>query len=268
MKYDTIFWVIKLSRHARIKSKSGIFHIMLRGINRQTIFEDNEDMERFLGTIQRYKTVSKYENYGYCLMNNHIHLLLRETDEPISTAIKRISSSYVYWYNWKYNRCGHLFQERYKREAVENEAYLLTVLRYIHQNPVKAGLTKSPQEYKWSSYSEYINSEYANKTVITDTEFVLKTFSSNKKESINLFIKYTNQINEDKCLDYSERIRLTDSEVIEHYAKLGLNDIKQLQHLEKPKRNEVIRKLKTIEGVTVRQLSRITGISKSVIDRI
>mgnify|MGYP000862516675 CR=1 FL=1 len=81
-------------------------------------------------------------------MSNHVYLLLTETEEPISVAIKRICSSYVYWYNWKYGRCGHLFQERYKSETVENDAYLLTELRYIHQNPVKAGLSRSIRDYR------------------------------------------------------------------------------------------------------------------------
>lgn len=145
-----------MPRCARRKSESGIFHIILRGINKQNIFEDDEDREKFTETIKRYKEVSKYEIYSYCLMTNHIHLLLKETDEEISKAMKRICSSFVYWYNWKYERCGHLFQERYKSEAVETDTYLLTVLRYIHQNPVKAGLTKTSQEYNWSSYNDYI----------------------------------------------------------------------------------------------------------------
>lgn len=251
-----------MPRYARQKSESGIFHVMLRGINKQTIFEDDEDRERFLHTIQRYKAISKYEIYGYCLMSNHIHLLLKETQETISTAIKRISSSYVYWYNWKYGRFGHLFQERYKSEIVENDGYLLTVLRYIHRNPVKAGLTKSVQEYKWSSYNEYIK-----EPVITDTGFALQIFSTNREKAIVIFIGYTNKQNEDKCLDYNEKKRLSDNEVREFIAKLGFQSGSELQHLERDERNEIIRKLKSIEGVAIRQLSRIIGISKSVIDR-
>jgi putative transposase len=185
-----------MARYARRKSESGIFHIMLRGINKQSIFEDNEDRERFLNTIERYRKVSEYKIYGYCLMGNHVHLLLKEAGESISDAIKRICSSYVHWYNWKYDRCGHLFQDRYKSEPVEDEIYLLTVLRYIHQNPVKAGLTKTVQEYRWSSYNEYIN-----RPIITDTDFIMKIFSNDKAKAEQLFIEHTNERNEDKCLD-------------------------------------------------------------------
>ena len=127
-----------MARLARERSNSGIYHVMVRGINRQSLFEDDEDRQRLIQTIGVYKSISNYDLYGYCLMNNHIHLLMRETREPISQAIKRISSSYVHWYNLKYKRCGHLFQERFKSEVVETNAYFLTVLRYIHQNPIKA----------------------------------------------------------------------------------------------------------------------------------
>jgi len=255
--------VINMSRHAREKGKSGILHIMLRGINRQTIFEKDEDREKLLSTIERYKAICKYKVYGYCLMNNHVHLLLKETEEPISKAIKRICSSYVYWYNHKYERCGHLFQERYKSEAVEDDAYLLTVLRYIHQNPVKSGMSRTVGEYKWSSYNEYIFN-----TGIVDSGFVLQIFSTDLQNSIDLFIKYTNEVNKDKCLDNNEKVRCTDNEAKELLAEFGVNSITELQQLEMSMRNEMIKRLKFVEGISIRQLSRLTGISKSVIDRI
>ncbi|MFC4024421.1 transposase [Oceanobacillus longus] len=126
-----------MPRKPRRKSRNGIYHVMLRGINRQTIFEDDNDRIRLLETIKRFKDISKFRIFCYCLMDNHIHLLLKETEEPVSKAIQRISASYVYWYNDKYERSGHLFQERFKSENVETITYFLTVLRYIHQNPVK-----------------------------------------------------------------------------------------------------------------------------------
>lgn len=100
-----------MPRDARARSESGIYHIMLRGINRQDIFLDEEDAERLLETIKKYKEVSKFNIFAYCVMSNHIHMLVREVEESISNTIKRISSSYVFWYNKKYERCEHLFQE-------------------------------------------------------------------------------------------------------------------------------------------------------------
>ena len=129
---------------------------MLRGINKQTIFEDDEDNEKFLQVIKDCKATSGFELYGYCLMGNHAHLLLKETPETLGQIVKRIASRYVWWFNWKYLRCGHLYQDRFKSEAVEDDPYFAVVLRYIHQNPMKAGICESIGDYKWSSYNEYI----------------------------------------------------------------------------------------------------------------
>ncbi len=252
-----------MPRQARKKSESGIYHIMMRGINRQTIFRDKNDKKKFLLTLKYYKKINNFELYCYCLMNNHIHLLVKETSESISNFIKRISSSYVYWYNRKYERCGHLFQERFKSETVESEEYFLTVLRYIHQNPVKAGLVKNVEEYEWSSYNEYMKN-----ATITDINFALDFFSSDRLKAIKLFEEFTNEKNEDKCLDYEEKLRLKDDEVRGYLAINGIKNKDEINQLDKSKRNKIISKIKSIDGVTIRQLSRITGLSKSVIDRI
>src|SRR5690554_1287672 len=129
-----------MPRRARQKSSTGVYHVMLRGINKQIIFHDQEDYKKYIQTIRDYKQLCEYEIYAYCLMNNHIHLLIKEGKEDLGIIFRRIGSKYVYWYNLKYKRCGHLFQDRYRSEVVETEHYLLTVLRYIHQNLVKAGI--------------------------------------------------------------------------------------------------------------------------------
>lgn len=141
-----------MPRGARKKIASGIYHVMLRGINRQVIFEDDEDREKDLQCPEEYKALSGYTLYTYCLMGNHLHLLIREGKEPLEMIFKRIGARYVFWYNWKYKRSGHLFQDRFKSEPVDNDIYFLTVLRYIYQNPVKAGLCKKAEKYPWSSY--------------------------------------------------------------------------------------------------------------------
>lgn len=94
--------------------------------------------------------------YGWSLMGNHVHLLLKEADEPIGDVMKRISSSYVYYYNHKYDRVGHLFQERFKSQPVEDWGYFLTLLRYIHQNPLKPHLVEDLKDYRWSSWNEFL----------------------------------------------------------------------------------------------------------------
>ncbi|MBM7573294.1 transposase [Aquibacillus albus] len=251
-----------MPRSPRRKSRNGIYHIMLRGINRQTIFEDELDKKRFLETIKRFKDSSKIQIYGYCLMDNHIHLLLRETEETVSKVIQRISASYVYWYNYKYERSGHLFQDRFKSENVETSRYFLTVLRYIHQNPLKAGLSNDVFTCEWTSIGEYYNN--AN---LVDVELALHLFSTDRTKATQLFTDYMQMVNEDQCLDDSIKVRMSDSEVKNYLVNLGVNS-STLQQMDKQTRDAIILELKKLNGVTIRQISRITGISKSVIDRV
>jgi putative transposase len=252
-----------MPRKGRKKSRSGVYHIMMRGINRQTIFEDDEDRHKFLETLKKYKDISGYELYSYCLMDNHVHLLMREIEEPIAKLIKRISSSYVYWYNVKYERIGHLFQERFKSENVESEAYFLTVLRYIHQNPLKAWLANNVWDCKWTSIYEYVHI-----VEMVDINLGLRLFSEDRNIALPLFKKYMEQHNHDQCLDDVVRVRLSDCEVKEHLTKIGIASISHFQQLEKEERDQVLVMLKGLKGVNLRQLSRITGISKSVIQRV
>lgn len=252
-----------MPRDARKRSKSGIYHIMLRGINRQNIFEDDGDKVRLLETIKKYREVSEYEIYAYCIMRNHFHMLVKEVEESISDTIKRISSSYVFWYNKKYERCGHLFQERFKSEAVQDDEYFLTVLRYIHQNPIKAGIVKDILKYKWSSYGEYIG-----EATIINPDFALYMFSTDRKSSIELFCSFNRQKNNDMCLEDDEKVRVSDVELKQLFFELGVMDPKDLKNQDKNKRNEIIKNLKEVNGVTVRQLSRVSGLSKSQIGRI
>lgn len=252
-----------MPRQAREKSNTGIYHLILRGINRQNIFENDEDRNKFIKVLSYYKTISDYELYGYCLMDNHIHLLIKENIESISNIIKRISSSYVSWYNKKYHRCGHLFQERFKSEVVESEEYFITVLRYIHQNPIKAKISNDVKVYPWISYNEYLHS-----SKLIDSSIVLGMFSNDLDKAKKLYKEYMNKETKDKCLEYKEKIPAKDSEVIACFHGLGINSVSDLQQLEKRARDEIINKVKQMDNVTIRQLARITGISKSVIDRI
>lgn len=253
-----------MPRNSREKSATGIYHIMIRGINRQAIFEDDEDRLKFLKVIKAFKDDQGFELYAYCLMNNHVHLLLKEELDSVATIMKRICGSYVYWYNRKYERCGHLFQDRYKSEVVESDRYFLTVLRYIHQNPLKAGLVKSIDDYKWSSYNDYIG----NKSGIVDIEFVLDIFSINDEKTLELFKEFNLEENQDACLEIKEKQKISDNEIMIYMAQQGIDNINKFQQLEKSKKIALLSDLKSVDGISVRQLARITGVSKSFIDRL
>jgi len=245
-----------MPRQARKKSGSGIYHIMLRGINRQQIFEDEEDREHFLETLENYKDLCGYTIYAYCLMGNHIHLLLKEGKEDLTLVFKRIAGSYVYWYNWKYHRCGHLFQDRYKSEPVEDDGYFVTVLRYIHQNPVAAKICKFAEEYPYSSMKEYLTFPH-----LTDTKFGLSMLPDEQ------FLAYHREENDDTCMEIEERYRLTDEEAKQLIYKIAkCKTVGDFQLLDIATRNVCINKLHS-KGLSIRQISRLTGLSKKIVER-
>lgn len=248
-----------MPRTPRRKSASGIYHIMLRGINQQVIFEDELDYAKFLETLEKYKAVSEYKIYAYCLMSNHIHLLIKVEKEELDLIMKRIAGSYVYWYNWKYYRKGHLFQDRFKSEPVEDDAYFLTVLRYIHQNPIKAGLAETVDDYRYSSYHCYLD----EKSRLVDSDLALSILEKDD------FIKFNNESNNDVCLDVEEKdFRINDIDarkIIQEVSKCS--NATEFQKLLPKDRNEIIVKLKQ-RGLSIRQISRLTGISKGKVERL
>ena len=248
-----------MPRLPRQKSESGIYHIMLRGINQQAIFEDNEDYFKFVETLEKYKAVSEYKVFAYCLMSNHIHILLKAEKEDLDLIMKRVAGSYVYWYNRKYYRKGHLFQDRFRSEPVEDDAYFMTVLRYIHQNPIKAGIVDDIAKYRYSSYNDYIREE----SRVVDLNVVLSLM---KKDE---FIAFNNEKNDDICLDIEAKdFRINDIDAKKIIKKLSKCDsVTEFQQLEQKKRDEYIRKLKD-KGLSIRQISRLTGISFSIVRKL
>ena len=244
-----------MPRHARALSNSGIYHIILRGINRQTIFNDDDDYQRFINTLKKYKTVSGYTLYAYCLMNNHIHILLRVGQEKLETILKRIAGSYVYWYNFKYNRIGHLFQDRFKSEPVDSDEYFLTVLRYIHQNPIKARICERLEDYRYSSYIDYLN----NRNDFTCIDFAYSILGRND------FFEFNNENNDDKCLDAEEKRRLTDKDGMELLQQmLKGKPVEVIVEFEEKDKAALISRMKS-EGLSIRQISRLTGVSIGIV---
>ncbi len=240
---------------------TGFYHIIMRGINRQSIFEDNDDYWRFLQTLKKYKEISGYWVLAYCFLDNHIHLLLKENLEPLEQIMRRLCGSFVYWYNWKYERIGNLFQDRFKSETVEDDAYFLTVLRYIHQNPLQAGLVKDISHYRWSSYHEYLHP-----TGFVDVDFALNLFHTDREKAVPLFVSHQKERKNDCCLDVEEKKRFTDQEAREIIKKVCnvINAI-DLQAMERTRRNGFLKKLNEEYKISIRQISRLTGISRGVV---
>ena len=247
-----------MARLPRKRSSTGIYHVMLRGIDKRNIFLHDDDKEKFSDYLFRAKELGVFELYGYCLMDNHVHLLIKEGEE-LGKSIKRVTVGYVYWHNEKYQRTGHLFQNRYKSEVVESDSYLVIVARYIHQNPVKAKIVKNPRGYKWSSYKDYLCS-YNGAGTNTDTEFIKGYFKTKRS-----FETFMNEPNSDECLGYEEGKNYTDEKLINIITnEAGPGTIGGLP---RKKRDEIIYKVYESTGASIRQLSNAMGIGRGIVQR-
>ena len=175
----------------------------------------------------------------------------------------KILSMYVSWFNFKYQRSGSLIGNRYKSEPIENDKYYLTLIRYIHQNPLKANITKKLSEYLWSSYNIYISD---NTRDIVDIDFALDMFSGDRDTAKKAFKEF-HEILGDENFELSDKIRLTDDQLKRKMLEIAkvekLSDI-ALQN--KQDRNTIIRNLRH-NRISIRDIERMTGISRGVISR-
>lgn len=244
-------YFILMPRHARQRSITHVYHVMLRGINRMMIFCETDDWQFFLNLLKQQAS-DKFKVYCYCLMTNHIHLIIES--EELSRCVHRIATRYAMWFNHKYKRCGYLFQDRFKSEVIEEESYLLQCFRYILQNPVKAGLCAKASLYTWSSYCNYFSS-YSS-FIYTD---FLNTFFNSEKD----FENYIALVDNEQYMDIDQVDKWDDQAIRDIYnQKLGE---KRIIELSKGDRIQLIRELQRETHASVRQLSEVTGISRYVI---
>ena len=248
-----------MPRTARKTAGSNIFHVMLRGINRQDIFEEDEDRLQFMTILCRCRELSGFRLHAFVLMSNHIHLLIEPAGETLDMVFRRIGTRYAVWYNRKYQRAGHLFQDRFRSENVETEQYYKTVLRYILQNPMKAGLEKRPGSYKWSSYLAYEK----GRSLLTDTHYALDVFGS--RETL---LEYLAENNDDSVMDEEDHDwRLRDDSAKEIIRRItGCVYVSDFQRFDLSAQKEFAKEL-YIERLSIRQIARMTGMSKSTVAR-
>lgn len=245
-----------MSRIPRLKSKIGFYHIMLRGNERRNIFNDETDRLKFIETIKEAKQETRFHIHAYCLMDNHIHLMLREGTEDIATVMKRITVRYVSYFNKKYKRVGHLFQDRYKSEIVEDERYALNLARYIHQNPVRAGMINMIDNYKWSSYHCY----FEENPDIVDTGTILGIFATDKRKALHEFAKYMKMDTQETFLDLEteEMDEEAARDLLKRMAESGGNSLSDKQ----------IKEFRILTNLSIRKIAEISGINKDRIHKI
>lgn len=246
-----------MPRRARILCASRTYHVMIRGVNRQTIFEDEEDKNTFLSLVLRYKRECHFKLIGYCLMGNHAHLLIKLGDYELQSVFRRLNTAYAYYFNLKYDRTGHLFQDRYKSEPITTDGQLQQVLRYIHLNPIKAGICTIPENYKDSSYRAYLK----GKSSLVNTHLILKMISITK-------LKVFTMENNTDCFMENEskrKLGVTDTKAKEIMQTIfGGSTVAAFQALDNLRKKLVLIKLRK-RGLSINQICRLTGTARRLV---
>lgn len=179
-----------MPRQPRIDSPDLLYHVIVRGIERKNIFIDYDDRVNFVERLHKLLTETDTDCYAWALIPNHLHLLLRPQRIPLSRFMRRLLTGYAVTFNRRHNRSGHLFQNRYKSIVCEEESYLLELIRYIHLNPLRAGLVTNLEnldDYLWCGHAEILGE---NKGAGIAADWVLALFSKYKKPACQLYRQF------------------------------------------------------------------------------
>jgi putative transposase len=180
-----------MGRPIRIEYPGALYHVTSRGNERKDIFKDDIDRERFLEIVADYHDRFDILIHAYVLMGNHYHLVLETPRGNLVKIMHGINGAYTNWYNRKYDRIGHLFQGRYRALLVDKDSYLLELSRYVHLNPVRAGISDRPEEYPWSSFPGYVRKE--KETAWVEYAWVLSQFGNHPERCRKKYQGYVKQ---------------------------------------------------------------------------
>jgi len=180
-----------MARPLRIEYPGGVYHVTSRGNARQAIFADDPDRGAFLELLGRVIERFNWLCHAYCLMGNHYHLLIETPEGNLSSGMRELNGRYTQTYNRRHGRVGHLLQGRYKAIVVDRDSYLLELCRYIVLNPVRTGVVKGPQAYRWSSYGATCGGVAAPKWLHTD--WLLQQFAKTRASAVRRYVAFVGQ---------------------------------------------------------------------------
>ncbi|MBE0466947.1 MAG: transposase [Candidatus Desulforudis sp.] len=216
-----------MGRKPRVEYEGAIYHVIQRGNNGEHILENDADKLFLLRELERSKQDAGLRLFGYVLMGNHYHLIVQTMDSPMSKVMHRVNGCFSRQYNRKQRRSGPNFEGRYRAILIEDERYLLAVLRYVHQNPVRAGICRRIADYQWSSDQYYRRNQYG----LVDIDLILDCLSDNRREAIKHYVLLMNEIDEDQ-VDYGATDAVSNDRVshiarseCEKAKREGLDDI-------------------------------------------
>lgn len=251
-----------MSRTSRTVSSADIYHIIIRGSGKQIIFEDDSDRFLFLRLLGKYFEELGGELFAWILMSNHVHVIARMPLEDVATLMRKLGATYFSRFNKKNEHVGPVLQGRYKSEAINTDEYLMTCVRYVHQNIEKAGSGKM-EEYPWSSYCLYTRSDSTCSFLQTETDFVLAVFGG--IENFKGFHAVRDYAVD--CIDIEKSgSRMSDDEaLIVARSLLGEDAMSHVKELDVPQRDTAIRMLKEKGRLSIRQVARLTGLGVKIV---
>lgn len=187
-----------MPRSSRPYAPFEYYHVLNRGVNRESIFRAKNDYLRFLDQLEESRRRFDWIVYSYCLMNNHYHLHIQTRNDPLATIMSSLQTSHSLYMNIKYRRSGVLFQNRFKSILIQKDPYHLQLSKYIHLNPVQAGLVRTPQEYPYSSYGEIIKHPLHQHRIL-DRRVIKSLLGSFDQKAVT---KYRQFVEESDTVDY------------------------------------------------------------------
>lgn len=242
---------------ARKVSECDLYHITSRGVGGQIIFEDDDDRRHFLALLKSACTDHGLNVAAWCLMENHFHLLVRADIKDISAAMKYLKETYAKDLNKRHSRVGSVFQGTFGSFPIEDESYMATAIRYIHDNPVRAGIVKHARDYRWSSYQEYLGRRF-----LLDDSLML-SLGDSEYDSID----FNDPKPTPRRALYLGR-HLNDEEAIREAKQvLDVSSPTIVKSYDSNKRSQAVKKLFE-HGLNKSQITRATGVCKATVARI
>ena len=255
-----------MSRPPRPRSESDTYHVYTRGTGRQIIYEDDDDRRAFLSMLASSASKTNAELFAYCLMSNHYHLVVRCDYDVLPRLCFALNRNYATYFNSIHGRTGHLFQSRYSSQPINDDSYFLAAVRYVHRNPVEAGITRTCS-YPWSSYDAY-----CRRCIIQPGCFMQLPLNTTKTPDMLGGMKAFEEFHlhagkEIFADDHARPCTLSQQEMIA-VARAALNgfDPANLKMLDKPDRNRGLLLLKSTH-LTQSQIAQLTGLSQSIVSR-
>lgn len=259
-----------MGRQAREISSTGYYHVIMRGNNKGMIFNSETNKKDFLIMLKEQEDNDLIEVVAWCIMDNHVHLIVKADIDNLSSAMKCINVRYAMRYNYKNQSVGHVFQGRFKSQPIDTDSYLLLAVRYVHQNPLKAGMTSELAEYRWSSYGEFLSNKLVDKK---DSMKLVMNFFNN---DVRQFVAFHDQEDShDTCVEHLEiredlrKIRWDKANKILQNMLLE-NDISNIEQIQGNKRvmDRLIEKLIKESGLSLRKISSFVEMPFSRVQRV